>query len=162
MSSSPTPKVTTPTCSSSSPPDRPRSDGYGFDVRSLQELMAARRLTTGDLDTVLGRLRLLAPSPHWRNTWLFAAGRMFSEPQSHQHEKLLEMVETIDDNVVDRFSTIAPVGPYLAWDMLDDGMAAARPRWLRIETDKMQNVIIGVGVIVIVVVLIVLAISSDK
>lgn len=108
----------------------PRAEGYGFDVRSLQEMMAARRLTTGDLDTVLNRLRLLAPSPHWRNTWLFAAGRLFSEPQGHQHEKLVAMVEAVDTGVVDRFSSIAPVGPYLAWDMLDDGMAAARPRWL--------------------------------
>jgi hypothetical protein len=109
----------------------PRSAGYGFDVRSLQEMMAARRITTGEIDTVLGRLRLLAPSPHWRNTWLFAAGRMFSEPQSHQHEKLVQLMESIDDNAVDRFATVAPVGPYLAWDVLDDGMAAARPRWLR-------------------------------
>ncbi|WP_327640036.1 hypothetical protein OHB24_17160 [Kribbella sp. NBC_00482] len=109
----------------------PRTDGYGFDVRSLQEMMAARRITTGELDTVLKRLSLLAPSPHWRNTWLFAAGRLFAEPQSHQHEKLIEMVETLDAAVTDRFSSIAPVGPYLAWDMLDDGMAAARPRWLR-------------------------------
>lgn len=109
----------------------PRADGYGFDVRSLQEMMAARRLTTGDIDTVLDRLRLLAPSPHWRNTWLFAAGRLFSEPQSHQHEKLIGMVETVDEGATDRFASIAPVGPYLAWDMLDDGMAAARPRWLQ-------------------------------
>lgn len=109
----------------------PRSDGYGFDVRSLQEMMAARRITTGDLESVLQRLRLLAPSPHWRNSWLFAAGRLFSEPQTHQHEKLIAMIEDIDNGVVDRFSSIAPVGPYLAWDMLDDGMAAARPRWLR-------------------------------
>lgn len=109
----------------------PRSEGYGFDVRSLQEMMAARRLTTGDLDTVLARLRLLAPSPHWRNTWLFAAGRIFAEPQTHQHAKLVDMVEQVDDNAAGRFSTIGPIGPYLAWDMLDDGMAAARPRWLR-------------------------------
>ncbi|RNL77586.1 NACHT domain-containing protein [Nocardioides marmorisolisilvae] len=109
----------------------PRAEGYGFDVRSLQEMMAARRLTTGALDTVLERLQLLAPSPHWRNTWLFAAGRIFSEPQDHQHERLIDLVENIDAGVVDRFSSIAPVGPYLAWDMLDDGMASAKPKWLR-------------------------------
>lgn len=108
----------------------PRPDGYGFDVRSLQEMMAARRLTTGELDTVLGRLELLAPSPHWRNTWLFAAGRLFAEPQTHQHQKLIEMVESVDSRAEDRFASIAPVGPYLAWDMLDDGMTAARPRWM--------------------------------
>jgi len=49
-------------------------DGYGFDVRSLQELMAAMYVTTGPQDLVTARLRAVAPSPHWRNTWLFAAG----------------------------------------------------------------------------------------
>lgn len=107
----------------------PRGDGYGFDVRSLQEMMAARRITTGELPTVLEKLRLLGPSPHWRNTWLFAAGRMFSEPQVHQHDALIRTLVELDD-VSDRFSTIAPVGPYLAWDVLDDGMAASRPRRL--------------------------------
>lgn len=109
----------------------PRGDGYGFDVRSLQELMAARRITTGELENVLDRLRALAPSPHWRNTWLFAAGRLFAEPQAHQHDALLELVANLDDGVADRLSSIAPVGPYLAWDMLDDGMAASRPRRLK-------------------------------
>ncbi len=119
----------------------PRGDGYGFDVRSLQELMAARRITTGELDVVLGRLRSLAPSPHWRNTWLFAAGRLFAEPQTHQHDALLELVVRIDDGVADRFSSIAPVGPYLAWDMLDDGMASSRPRRLKQLMDLAMTVL---------------------
>jgi len=42
--------------------------GFGFDVRSLQELMAAMELTTGTLDEVIPRLRRIAASPHWRNT----------------------------------------------------------------------------------------------
>lgn len=109
----------------------PRPDGYGFDVRSLQELMAARRITTGEPEVVGERLRTLAPSPHWRNTWLFAAGRIFSEPQSHQHRRLIELVEGLDVEAAGRFASIAPVAPYLAWDILDDGMAASRPRWLQ-------------------------------
>lgn len=108
----------------------PRDDGYGFDVRSLQELMAARRLTTGTLDTVLERLKTIAASPHWRNTWVFAAGRYFAEPQAHQHEGITRLVCTLDDGVIGRLASIFPVGPYLAWDLIDDGMAAARPRWL--------------------------------
>jgi hypothetical protein len=61
----------------------PRGDeGYGFDVRSLQELMAAMHLTAGPLDVVTERLRTAAPSPHWRNTWVFAAGHVFSTPKT--------------------------------------------------------------------------------
>jgi hypothetical protein len=51
-------------------------DDIGFEVRSLREFMAARSLTSGPDDRVRERLSVLAPSAHWRNTWLFAAGRL--------------------------------------------------------------------------------------
>ena len=105
------------------------TDGYGFDVRSLQELMAAMHLTTGPLDGVLQRLRASAASPFWRNTWLFAAGQLFSTPQPHQHEALVGLVETVDENADDRLGHVVPVGPRLALDIIDDGMARSYPKW---------------------------------
>lgn len=108
----------------------PRGDeGYGFDVRSLQELMAAMHLTTGPLDLVSQRLRTAAASPHWRNTWIFAAGRLFSTPQEHQHHALVELVETIDESAEARLGSVVPVGPRLALDLIDDGMARSWPKW---------------------------------
>lgn len=104
-------------------------EGYGFDVRSLQELMAAMRLTTGTPDVVLARLTMAAASPHWRNAWLFAAGRLFAQPQDHQHKKLVELVETLDDDAFTRLGAICPVGPVLALDIIDDGMARSLPKW---------------------------------
>jgi hypothetical protein len=48
----------------------PRTDGYGFDVRSLQEMMAARRITTGEHDTVLKRLPWIRRQPSYsRSPW---------------------------------------------------------------------------------------------
>ena len=115
------------------------TDGYGFDVRSLQELMAGMYLTTGPLDGVLRRLRASAASPFWRNTWLFAAGQLFSTPQPHQHEALVSLVETIDDNADDRLGAIVPVGPRLALDIIDDGMARSYPKWRdRLVTHAMK------------------------
>ncbi|MBQ1010295.1 hypothetical protein KBX53_04925 [Micromonospora sp. M51] len=106
------------------------TEGYGFDVRSLQELMAAMHLTTGLLDDVLQRLRSSAASPYWRNTWLFAAGQLFSTPQPHQHDALIRLVETIDDKDADyRLGRAVPIGPRLALDIIDDGMARSYPRW---------------------------------
>ncbi|MFF5056141.1 NACHT domain-containing protein [Micromonospora sp. NPDC000663] len=106
------------------------TEGYGFDVRSLQELMAAMHLTTGLLDDVLQRLRSSAASPYWRNTWLFAAGQLFSTPQPHQHDALVRLVETIDDQDADyRLGQAVPIGPRLALDIIDDGMARSYPRW---------------------------------
>lgn len=105
------------------------NDGYGFDVRSLQELMAAMHLTTGPADEVSNRLRAAAASPFWRNTWLFAAGQLFSTPQRHQHEALVTLIETIDHHTDSRLGGVIPIGPRLALDMIDDGMARAYPRW---------------------------------
>lgn len=105
------------------------TDGYGFDVRSLQELMAAMHLTAGPLDAVLQRLRTSAASPYWRNTWLFAAGQLFSTPQTHQHDALVRLVEAIDENADERLGHAVPIGPRLALDIIDDGMARSYPRW---------------------------------
>jgi hypothetical protein len=108
----------------------PRGEqGYGFDVRSLQELMAAKHLTAAPLDVVSARLRTAAPSPHWRNTWLFAAGSLFATPQPHQHQALVELVESIDRDAPGRLGGIVPIGPRLALDLVDDGMTRALPRW---------------------------------
>jgi hypothetical protein len=104
-------------------------DGYGFDVRSLQELMAAMQLTTGPLTEVIERLRRAAASPHWRNTWIFAAGRLFAIPQSHQHEAVVNLVESVDEGADDRLGKIAPIGPRLALEVIDDGMARSLPKW---------------------------------
>lgn len=104
--------------------------GFGFDVRSLQELMAAMDLTTGTLDEVIPRLRQIAASPHWRNTLLFSCGRYFSEPQPPQHQAVTDLVLSIDADAPERLGKIVPVGPQLALEIVDDGMAGGMPKWL--------------------------------
>lgn len=103
--------------------------GYGYDVRSLQELMAAYALTTGTLDETVPRLRRIGASPHWRNTLLFAAGRFFSEPQPHQKEAVTSLVLTLDEHATDRLGAVFPVGPNVAIEIVDDGMAS-EPKYL--------------------------------
>lgn len=108
----------------------PRGDfGFGFDVRSLQELMAGMHLSTGPMERVEARLRIAAPSPHWRNTWVFAAGRFFARPQEHEHRAIVELVEHVDESDCQRLSAFVPVGPRLALDLIDDGMVRSLPRW---------------------------------
>jgi len=91
--------------------------------------MAARYLATGELEAVVARLHVAAPSPHWRNVWLFAAGQLFSEPQPHQHEKLVALVESVDNDAAERLGAVCPIAPSLALDLVDDGMARAHPRF---------------------------------
>lgn len=105
-------------------------DGYGFDVRSLQELMAGLYITAETEERVRQRLILTAVSPHWRNTWMFAAGKMFAQPVRPLQESIVTIVESIDDGAHHRLSAIAPIGPRLALDIIDDGMARSRPIWL--------------------------------
>lgn len=105
-------------------------DTVSFEVRSLQELMAARALSSGSDDQVRDRLMLTAPSPHWRNTWVFVAGRWFTEGSDHQRDLLSTVVSTLDETS-DFPSWLCPVGPELAADILDDGLAATKPKWQR-------------------------------
>lgn len=105
------------------------TEGYGFDVRSLQELMAAMCLGAGPISSVMERLKASAASPFWRNTWLFAAGQLFSTPQKHQYDALVGLVESIDDDASRRLGRAVPIGPSLALDIIDDGMTRSLPRW---------------------------------
>ncbi|MBN9524285.1 hypothetical protein J0H58_38190, partial [bacterium] len=53
-----------------------------FDVRGLQEFMASEHLMAGERPQIRDRLRAIAPHVYWRNVFLFATGKCFSDPQS--------------------------------------------------------------------------------
>jgi hypothetical protein len=120
-------------------------DGYGFDVRSLQELNAARYLTRDTDAAVLTRLDLTMASPHWRNTWLFAAGRWFADNRSHQLEELIDLLGEGDKTAPWRLGRIFPTCPMLALEVLDDGMADSRPaaveKLVRIGLSSLEAVV---------------------
>lgn len=103
-------------------------DSISFEIRSLQELMAARALSSVDDDQLRARLLLAAPSPHWRNTWIFAAGRLFAEGPDHRRDLVLEVIQQVD-KYAGWPGWLCPVAPELGAGLLDDGMAAATPKW---------------------------------
>ncbi|MEA5362785.1 hypothetical protein VA596_24830 [Amycolatopsis sp., V23-08] len=105
-------------------------DSVSFEVRSLQELMAARALVNGDDATIRENLVATAPSPHWRNTWVFAAGKLFGE-SDHRRRLVLDIVDQFDRTCAGWPGWIYPVGPELAADLLDDGLAETKPAALR-------------------------------
>ena len=80
-------------------------DNIGFEVRSLQEYMAARALTTGlDVD-VVHNMRAIAVFDHWRNVWLLAAGRIFARREGLRDA----LVNTL--RILDASEPLARVGP---------------------------------------------------
>jgi hypothetical protein len=104
------------------------NDGVSFEIRSLQELMAARALSSATDEDVRTRLTIAAPSPHWRNTWTFLAGRLFAEGPDHKRDLVLEVVEHAD-HTPSWPGWLLPVTGELAASLLDDGMAVAYPKW---------------------------------
>ncbi len=103
-------------------------DHVGYDVRSLQEFMAARAITTGPDADVIRRLEVLAPASHWRNTWLLAAGRVFTE-REHLRQNLVGVLESIDLES-ELFRLVAP-GSRLAGELLEDDVASKVPKFQR-------------------------------
>jgi len=107
----------------------PREAGLGFEIRTLQELMAARAISEGPDEMVMGQLRLLADHPHWRNTWLLAAGRLLV--LSPRFEDLIAgMLLRLPDGRESLGRRLSS-GPALAAALLEDGLAERRPRFER-------------------------------
>jgi energy-coupling factor transporter ATP-binding protein EcfA2 len=100
-------------------------DTVSFDVRSLQELMAGVALIEGGDNQIRANLTATACAPHWRNTWLFAAGRLFDGGDYHR-KLVLDIVDQCD-TLGQWPGWLYQAAPELAADLLDDGLAATRP-----------------------------------
>jgi hypothetical protein len=55
------------------------ADRVGFEIRSLQEFMAAEGLMDGSDEQIRRRLHYIAPLANWRNVFLFAAGKCYTD-----------------------------------------------------------------------------------
>lgn len=115
-------------------------DQVGFELRSLQEFMAARALMDGPDEEVIQRLRVIAPSAHWRNTWLFAVGAAY-KMRPWLFDRVLHMMRDLDAS--DTLSLIIETAPHLAIDVLDDGMTSTSPKYLRLLVDLALQLLTG-------------------
>jgi hypothetical protein len=108
------------------------ADQVGFEIRSLQEFMAAEALLHGGDGTVEQRLRAIAPLPAWRNTFLFAAGRCFADLQHLRDTIHTICAELNDPGGGDPLASLVLPGSGLAIDLLADGVAQRQPRYGRL------------------------------
>ena len=106
------------------------SDRIGFEIRSLQEFMAAGALVDGLDKEVIDRLKAIAPLPAWRNVFLFAAGKCFSQRQ-HLRAHLHALCSELDHNPDDPLLATTRAGACLALDLLKDRTTRRQPMYHR-------------------------------
>lgn len=102
-----------------------------FDVRSLQEYMAAECLTSGDPELVKIRLEAIAPAPYWRNVFLFAASKCFVDTRSRHLQDTIRLLCEDLNNSQDHLIAATKSGSELALDILQSGAVAENPNYSR-------------------------------
>lgn len=108
----------------------PQAEKIGFEIRSIQEFMAAQALMNGGDEHVRARLRAIAPAAHWRNVFLFAAGRCFHDKQ-HLRDSLYTLCGELNEGegLLDAGELERNIlaGSRLALDLLEDGSMNSQP-----------------------------------
>ena len=105
------------------------SNQVGFEIRSLQEFMAAESLMEGSDQDVQQRLLEIAPLPNWRNVFLFASGKCFGERQ-HLRDTIHRICATLNETDGDAVAGSCLVGSGLAMDLLEDGLSRHQPKFV--------------------------------
>jgi len=104
------------------------SEKIGFEIRSLQEFMAAECLVDKSDELVQKRLHAIAPATHWRNVFLFACGKCFAERQ-HLRDVILAICDQLNEEDGSGISRAVLAGSVLALDLIEDGPARKQPKY---------------------------------
>jgi hypothetical protein len=98
----------------------------GFEIRSLQEFMAAEALMEGTDSEIAARLKAIAPITYWRNVFLFAAGKCFTHRQ-HLRDTVVSVCENLNEE--SELDHLALTGSEIALDLVRDGTATQHPKF---------------------------------
>lgn len=103
-------------------------DRITFDVRSLQEFMAAAQITGASSVALVERLRSVAATSHWSHVFRIAASKIFSVAElAHHRADVLGICHSLDNGDLGDEGRITRAGARLALDLLADGVAASAP-----------------------------------
>ncbi|WP_157986859.1 NACHT domain-containing NTPase [Pseudomonas sp. Larv2_ips] len=106
-------------------------DRYTFEVRSLQEFMAAAYVMSGRESTVQKRLKTIANKTHWLHVFQIAASKCFAENDSVQYrDTIVTICRDINENG-EEADRLLRTGSSLALALLDDGIAYDQPKYRR-------------------------------
>lgn len=116
------------------------ADAVGFEIRSLQEFMAAEALMDGTEQAVTERLRAIAGVTSWRNVFLFAAGHCFAERQ-HLRDTVNTICGELNDPKLDPLAPLVRPGSVLATDLLSDGLTRTQPTYSRLLANEATRLV---------------------
>ncbi len=105
-----------------------QSERVGFEIRSLQEFMAAEALMDGRDNVVVERIKTIAGVPFWQNVLLFAAGKCFAERQ-WLRESISEICAQMNDDPLDPLAHFVQAGSIVALALLEDGLSRRQPAY---------------------------------
>jgi hypothetical protein len=102
-----------------------------FEIRSLQEFMAAQALMSGETGIVRDRLRAIAPVVSWSNVFVFAAGRCVVQ-DDYLLDSVYRICAEMNAGLGSEVDKIVCAGSSLALDLLEDGVGDRQPRFARL------------------------------
>lgn len=109
----------------------PEPGKFGFEIRSLQEFMAAWALTSGRDAEIEARLTQVAKAPMFRNVALFIASKLFSEGSPLRDILADRICGGLDAETSDPLLQLSKAGSLLALETLEEGAALAQPKRAR-------------------------------
>lgn len=110
-----------------------RTEGrISFDVRSLQEFMAAARISSVGSVALQERLRAISTSAHWRHVYRIASSRIFSVADlAFLRNDVVGICHSLDSGDLGEDEQTIRAGASLALDLLLDGIADSTPKFKR-------------------------------
>lgn len=109
----------------------PEPGSFGFEIRSLQEFMAARALTSGRDSEIEARFQHIAKPPMFRNVALFVGSRLFSEGSALRDVIADRICGGLDNDPADEMSRLTHAGALLALETLEEGAVISQPKRAR-------------------------------
>ena len=114
---------------------------YGFEIRSLQEFMAASALASRGEALLEERLAQIVKASSFRNVVLFLASKCFTELSDLREAFTERICPGLNEDPDDELSRVTRAGSVLALEILEDGTALTQPKYARRLTETAVGVL---------------------
>lgn len=106
----------------------PEPNNFGFEIRSLQEFLAAWALSSGPEVQIQARLRQVVKAPMFRNVLLFVASRFYSDNSHLRDIWPGTMCDAAEEGSGLELSKMTRAGALLALETLEEGAVLNQPK----------------------------------